>query len=83
MICVPFFLQILPNLHFYLFHLVNSHCCTVGSASACQARSFGFDPGLERYIFIPVLSGRLVQEYVFLLGRNTKQRFTWGEIGNI
>ena len=54
--------------HFYLLHLVKrqtSHRGTVGSASACQARGRGFEPLLERYIFIaeniPVLSGRRVK----------------------
>ena len=28
-----------------------SHRGTVGSASACQARGNGFEPGLKRYIF--------------------------------
>ena len=52
MCCV--FLQILPNIHFYLLHLVKretSHRDTVGSASACQVRGHGFEPGLERFIF--------------------------------
>ena len=55
MICGAFFLQILPNLHFYLLHLVKrqtSHGGTVDSASACQARGRGLEPLLERYIFL-------------------------------
>ena len=52
-LCRVFF-QILPKLHFYSLYLVKrltSHRGTVGSASACQARGHGFEPGLKRYIF--------------------------------
>ena len=61
---LQFFLQILPNLQFQLLQLgrrQTSHRGTVGSASACQARGHGFEPGLKRFIFIaeniPVLAG--------------------------
>ena len=60
MICVAFFFQILPNLHCYLLNSVKrdiSHRGTVGSASACQARGNGFEPGLERYIFVANKTG--------------------------
>ena len=49
-----FLLQILPTLHFYSLHLVSRltrHRGTVSSASTCEARGHGFEPGLKRYIF--------------------------------
>ena len=53
-LCVAFFFQILPKLHFYSLHFLNrqvSRSGTVGSVSVCQARGHWFEHGLKLHIF--------------------------------